>query len=111
MKRLKSLRESKNLKQIELAKHFKVSQSTIAMWETGKRDPDSDTIERIADYFHVSIDYLIGRTDFPHEGEVVAAHMSNGKSYEDLPPEAIEKLEEYKQLLILKYGKKKSDKS
>ena len=106
MKRLKSLRESKNLKQSELAEAFKVSQSTIAMWETGKRDPDSEAIERVADYFNVSIDYLMGRSEFPHEGEASAAHLADGISYADLTPEAIRQLEDYKQFLIQKYGKK-----
>ena len=111
MERLKSLRESKKLKQSELAKEFKVSQSTIAMWETGKRDPDSESIKRVADYFNVSIDYLMGRSEFPHEGEVAAANLAGGISYDDLTPEAIQQLEEYKQFLIQKYGKKKPDKS
>lgn len=107
MERLRSLRESKNLKQSELAQAFNVSQSTIAMWESGKRDPDSDSIKQIADYFNVSIDYLLGRSQFPHEGEVAAASTNGDFSYDDLSPEALKQLEEYKQFLILKYGRKK----
>jgi len=111
MKRLKSLREEKKLKQSELAEIFNVSQSTIAMWETGKRDPDSDAIKRMADYFKVSIDYLMGRSQFPHEGEISAANVGGGLSYEYLSPEAIKQLEDYKQFLIQKYGKKKEENS
>jgi len=107
MKRLKSLREYRNLKQSELAKEFNVSQSTIAMWETGKRDPDSESIQKMADYFNVSVDYLLGRSEFPHTGEIAAAHIDGDKSYDDLTPEALEQLEEFKQFLIQKYGKKK----
>lgn len=107
MKRLKSLREYRNLKQSELAKEFNVSQSTIAMWETGKRDPDSETIQKMADYFDVSVDYLLGRSEFPHTGEIAAAHINGDDSYDSLTPEALQQLEEYKQFLIQKYGKKK----
>lgn len=109
MKRLKSLREAKNLKQSDLAKEFNVSQSTIAMWETGKRDPDSEAMQKMADYFNVSVDYLMGRSQFTHEGEIAAAHIDGDKSYEDLPPEALQQLEVYKQFLIQTYGRKKDN--
>ncbi len=39
------------------------------MWETGKREPDFDTISRIADYFQTTVDYLLGRTDDPYDYE------------------------------------------
>lgn len=63
--RLKQLRKEKNLTQIQLAQIFNVANGTIAMWETGKREPDFDTIGRLADYFKVSIDYLMGRVNQP----------------------------------------------
>lgn len=63
--RLKQLRKEEKLTQIQLAQIFNVANGTIAMWETGKREPDFDTISRLADYFDVSIDYLMGRVDQP----------------------------------------------
>lgn len=63
--RIKALREKENISQKELAKNLGVSSSTIAMYETGKRNPDSDMLKRIGDYFNVSVDYLLGRTDSP----------------------------------------------
>ena len=60
--RIKALREKENISQKELAKNLGVSSSTIAMYETGKRNPDSDMLKRIGDYFNVSVDYLLGRT-------------------------------------------------
>lgn len=60
---LKSLRKSKGLTQDELAKRLKISRSTIGMYENGSREPDFETIELIADFFNVDIDYLLGRTD------------------------------------------------
>ena len=62
-KLIKELRNSKNLTQAEFAKIFKISNGTIAMWETDKRQPDSDTLKKLADYFGVSVDYLLGREE------------------------------------------------
>lgn len=59
---LKMLRASKGITQDELAKALKISRSTIGMYESGSREPDFETLELIADYFNVDIDYLLGRT-------------------------------------------------
>lgn len=60
---LKSLRKTRGLTQDELAKILKISRSTIGMYENGSREPDYETLEAIADYFNVDIDYLLGRTN------------------------------------------------
>lgn len=60
---LKSLRKANGLTQDELAKILKISRSTIGMYENGSREPDYETLESIADYFNVDIDYLLGRTN------------------------------------------------
>lgn len=65
--KLKELRTQKGMSQESLANHFKVSRSTIAMWETSKAQPDSETLCKLAEYFETSIDYLVGRTDFTDE--------------------------------------------
>lgn len=59
----KHLRQAKGLSQVEIAKRLGLSRSAISMWELGTREPDFDTLELIADYFNVDIDYLLGRTD------------------------------------------------
>ena len=61
--RLKSLRKSKNLTQTALATILHLSHGAVAMWETNKRQPDNDTLGRLADFFGVSIDYLLGREE------------------------------------------------
>lgn len=61
--RLKELRENVGLSQKAFADRLNISQSTVGMWESGKREPNYNTTERIADYFDVSVDYLLGRTD------------------------------------------------
>ena len=61
--RLAALRKEKGLSQAELAKLLNMGQSTIAMYERNRRTPDPATLNRLADFFDVSVDYLLGRTD------------------------------------------------
>lgn len=58
----KELRISNGMTQTETAKKLGISRSTIGMYETGAREPDFKTLEKIADLFHVNVDYLLGRT-------------------------------------------------
>lgn len=67
--RLKELRKANGLTQIQFAEQFNIAKGTVGMWETGKREPDFDTISRIADYFQTTVDYLLGRTDDPYDYE------------------------------------------
>lgn len=57
---LKELREQKKLSQYKLADALGVAQSTVGMWESGKREPDFDTIKKLAEFFGVSIDHILG---------------------------------------------------
>lgn len=61
--RLSQLRKEKGITQVKLAQYFGISNGTIAMWETDKRQPDSDTLIKLADFFNVSVDYLLGRPE------------------------------------------------
>lgn len=61
--RFKELRESNKYTQTEVAEKLGISRSTIGMYETGKREPDYETLEMIADYYNVDIDFLLGRSD------------------------------------------------
>ena len=63
MKNLKTLRESKGLSQLQLALKLGLNQNTVSRYENGQRDADYQTLIMFADFFDVSIDYLIGRTD------------------------------------------------
>ena len=58
--RLKQLRIEQKMTQKELAKATGLSQSAIAYWETGQRIPSALSVIALAEYFHVSIDYLVG---------------------------------------------------
>ena len=71
--KIKQLRSK--LTQEELAAILKVERSTLASWEVNRREPDIATLCRIADYFRVSIDWLVGRTPEPETA-------SDGRFYE-----------------------------
>ncbi|WP_432629023.1 helix-turn-helix domain-containing protein [Brotaphodocola sp.] len=58
---LKQLRNRDNLSQAELAQKLGVAKSTIGMYESGKREPDFETLESIADFFNVDMNFLLGR--------------------------------------------------
>ena len=62
--RLKLLRNEKNMTQKNLADLLNVSPSTIGMYERNQRDPDTATLRFLADYFSVSADYLLDRTNY-----------------------------------------------
>lgn len=51
------------MKQVELAKALSVSQAALSGYETGKYEPDFETLKKIADYFSVSVDYVLGRDE------------------------------------------------
>lgn len=61
--KLKELREENKLLQKQLAAELGVSQVTIARWETASREPSFDDLIKIAKYFNVTTDYLLGLED------------------------------------------------
>ena len=65
MFRLKELRTSRKISQVQLAMDLNLTQNSISRYENGEREADYDTLVAIADYFNVSVDYLLGRTDNP----------------------------------------------
>lgn len=82
-KELKGLRKKCGLTQQELADELKLAKSTISMYENGKREPDFETEELIADYFNVDINTLRGIKDkeaaifSEHEKKVIFAYRSH----------------------------------
>lgn len=110
--RLKELREKAGYSQYTFADAFGVAQSTVGSWEAGKREPNLDTIQRIADFYDVTVDYLIGHTkdnnptanndvknEKPPEIVGAAAHLDLNK----LTPEAIEEYNRLVEYLAFKY--------
>ncbi len=114
-RKLKELRLEKNINQSELSKIIGVSPSTVGMYERDQRFPDKDMLTKIADYFEVSVDYILGRTDKrnfnidekPKLDEVVktiAAYRINPNI--DLPDDAIEKINDFIRMVELDYKNK-----
>lgn len=80
--RIKNLREEKSITQLQLSKILNIGNTTLSQYESGKRVPSDSIKKAIADYFNVSIDYLLGRTD-----------IKNTPNFEeDTPTEKIAKL-------------------
>lgn len=69
-KKLKQLRDNIDLKQEEFCDIFKISQPTLSLWENSKRSPSAETLKEIANYFQVSIDYLMDNEENIKENEL-----------------------------------------
>ena len=63
--RLKELRKRKKLSQVRVAMDLNMNQNSISRYENGEREADYNTLIAFADYYDVSVDYLLGRTDNP----------------------------------------------
>ncbi|MGJ8729320.1 helix-turn-helix domain-containing protein [Listeria aquatica] len=86
---LKELRKKENLTQGQLSMKLGISRDTLANYEIGRREPDFETLKKIAKYFGVSTDYLLGNDEM-NESDVVAAHMDD-----DLTDEQKEEIYRY----------------
>ena len=77
--RIKDLREDRDMRQSDLAKATGINQRTLSNYETGKTLPDSHSLILLADFFRVSIDYLVGRTDHnlyaSHDRDLLIEHI------------------------------------
>ena len=82
-KRLKDLRLKENLSQLELSKKLNISNVTLSQYENGVRRPDIGTVARLADYFNVSLDYLLGRSSSP--GASISPSSEMAALEEDFP--------------------------
>ena len=83
---LKLLRTEKAMSQQDLADALGISKSAINMYERGERQPNFETLESIADYFNVDIDYLLGRTNKTTKiinPNTMAAHFDGDEYTED----------------------------
>lgn len=94
MLRLKFLRTEKGLKQAELATLLNVTQGALSGWETGRYDVGNSDLIKIANYFNVTIDYLLGRTD---ENELPSA-AAPAHAQDALTPSEDTHIKKYRQL-------------
>lgn len=95
----KTLRVQHKMTQQELATKLGVSRSAIGMYEKGEREPDFETLEAIADFFNVDMDYLLGRSSHI---TTIAAHYDN----EDWTDEELNEIDEFKKFVRSKRNEK-----
>ncbi|MBS5982331.1 helix-turn-helix domain-containing protein [Clostridium butyricum] len=107
--RLKQLRKSNNLTQTELGKILGVGKTTISMYETNNSTPNDEIKLKIAEYFNVSLDYLLGKTDIRNytddNNATIALHSDT--DYDDLPEEARKEINNFIEFVKQKYKDKK----
>lgn len=89
----KSLRQRERLSQQELGEKLGIAKSTISMYENGNREPDLETLEKIADFFNVDMNYLLGHARNTTKLDAASQYVP---TYEDM------------QKLIARNGKKLS---
>lgn len=115
-KTIRELRESLKISQKELAERIGISNVVLSRYELDDRKPDYDTLEKIADFFNVTTDYLIGRSDIknpdqltqesiknedytaltPYQKEVIDFFLnSKSLSFQDKPENLLDALEEF----------------
>lgn len=83
---LKQLREKKGIGQKELATMLNYSTGTVSNYENGVHAPSLDTLSALADYYGVTTDYLLGRTDHPNDTgiKIMEQHISRSYTVNDL---------------------------
>lgn len=91
---LKYFRMREGLSQSELAEKIGVSPSTISMYEVGRREPDFETEEKIADFFNTDLNTLRGRDNEHTSNNTLAAHF-DGSEYTESELEEIRQFAEF----------------
>ena len=75
--RIKLLREEKKIRQDELAKILSISPSAVGMYERDEREPNDEITLKLAEYFNVSTDYLLGKSDIRNPEELKNIKFAN----------------------------------
>lgn len=113
-KRLKELREENSFTLEYVATKLNTTKTSIARYEKNDREPKSEMLTALANFYNVSVDYLLGRTDernihkekakLDPGVKTIAAHRININ--EDLPDDAIEKINDYIKMVEMMYKNK-----
>lgn len=104
--RLKAFREQNGWTQQKLGEMLSVSDATINRYEKGLRSPDPEMLEKFADIFNVSVDYLLGRVDDPKRLKI--SDTANNTITDDpkntvLPEVAVKEIEDFTEFVKKKY--------
>ena len=104
--KLTYLRKNANYSQDQLAKRLNTSRSSVAMYESNARMPTTDTLVRYAQFFEVSLDYLLGN-DRPVEGQDYLTINVYGSIPAGIPIEAIEDISDTEDISLKEYDRSK----
>lgn len=99
--RLKELRKSKRLTQQQLADIFFLNKSSISRYENGSQLPENEQLQKLADYFEVSIDYLLGRDENPNPTS--SPEMLTKKEKLDIEKEALQMIENIDKAKVVEF--------
>lgn len=99
--RLKELRKSKRLTQQQLADIFFLNKSSISRYENDSQLPENEQLQKLADYFNVSIDYLLGRDENPNPTS--SPEMLTKKEKLDIEKEALQMIENIDKAKIVEF--------
>lgn len=102
--RLKDLRKSKGLTQKQLAENLYIDHSSISKYETNKAIPENELLQKVADFFEVSTDYLLGRTDDKNFKNIFSATNALNKAFESFKENSSMKLNAFDDNSIDKYN-------
>ena len=97
MNKLKELRKQKGLRQQDVADILSVAKSTYSYWESGKIEINNDNLFKLAEYYGVSIDHLLGRTPYPPASQSIIVPVY-GVIPAGLPMEAIQDIIDYEEI-------------
>ena len=97
-KRLRELRLEKGLNQIDVANILGIERSTYGKYETGDSSPDYEKLLKLADFYNVSRDYILGKTNIKDPIETIAAHHDG----DDWTEEELEEIERFKEFVRMR---------
>ena len=111
LNRLRELRVERELLQSDIAKLINKSERTVGFYETGERDMNTETLAILANFFNVSIDYLLGKSDIrnPEKADLDKLQIGlSAKDYSNITDEQIKQIEDFAKF-VLKDNKKKDE--
>lgn len=113
MNRLKYLRTERGENLEKVAEYLNVSIQTISNYENEKRDMTPDTIIKLAEYFNVSTDYLLGKSDIRNPENTDLDKLQIGlstKDYSNISDEQLKQIEDFAKFVLKDNKKDKEDK-
>lgn len=111
MKNLKIIRKQRGLSQKELGHLIGVAESSICLYESGKRQPDNETLIKLAKALNTSVDFLLGKVDDEKKADIDGLPLTEQQqklfdAASDLPDDDIKQALDYIELLKLKRNQK-----